>query len=74
MCFVATWLQRTRIPEECLTQPAKAGRVTKSPWQAEPDAQPDVAHMLMHEHQHTSWLWQTKLADAVEISWQFYSR
>ena len=50
-----------------LTEPAKAGHVTESPWQAEPDVQPDVAQMLMHEHQHTSWLWQTKLADAVEM-------
>lgn len=61
-------------PRRMLTEPAKAGRVTKSHYQAELDAQPIVAHMLMHEHQHKSWLWQTKLADAVEISWQVHSR
>lgn len=76
MWFVATWLQCTRISEECLTEPAEAGHDTNSPRQAEPDAQPDGAHMLMHEHQHTtrSWLWQTKLADAVEMFWQLHSR
>ncbi len=68
-----TLLQRTKVPEADFTEPAKAGHVTETPWQAESDAQPDVAQMLMHERVYTSWLWHTKVADAV-IFWQLRSR
>lgn len=73
--FIGTLLQGTKISEEYLAAPAKADHVTELPWQAEPDAQPDVAQRLMHEQPHTSWLWQTKLADAVEVfCWQLPSK
>lgn len=78
MWFVATWLRCTRIPEEGLTQQNQLRQVMSQNHLIKQNLMHSqiVAHMLMHEHQHTtwSWLWQTKLADAVEMFWQLHSR